>query len=100
MESTQKAIYNSLRMSWLQDKTIMIEPWKVEDLRPLSLDVLFSRLQKKEIFLDRASFVSYADQFDSPEELSEWLRESVNLEEEEADEIFLLVFELWRRLVP
>jgi hypothetical protein len=100
MAIAQKALYNSLRISWLQDRTISVEPWKIEDLRLLSLEELLSRLQQKELVIDKAAFKSYADQFDGPEELTEWLIGQESLSPEEYDQIFLIIFELWRRLLP
>jgi hypothetical protein len=104
MDIAQKALYNSLRMSWLQGQESppeeIIEPWKVEDYRLLSLDDLFKRLQQKEIVLDRALFKSYADQFDSPEELTMWLLDGEELSPEDYDQIYLVAFELWRKLLP
>jgi len=100
MDIAQKALYNSLRISWLQNAQISIEPWKVEDYRQLSLDELFSRLQIKELFLDRSTFKGYTDQFDSPEELTEWLVDDEQCLPEDYDQMYLVIFELWRRLVP
>lgn len=100
MDIAQKALYNSLRISWLQDQQISVEPWKVEDLRTLTLEELFTRLQKREVFLDRVTFKSHADQFDSPEEFTEWLISDEALSPEEYDQTYLLLFELWRRLSP
>ena len=98
MENTTKALYTSLRMRFLEDPTLQIERWKVEDFRALSLDELFSRLGEKDITLDKARFIAYANEYDTPEELTEtFVDEEL---EEESDYIYLLVFELWRRLVP
>ncbi len=98
MDIAQKALYNSLRISWLQDDQISVEPWKVEDYRLLDVEALFSRLLQRELFLDRTSFKTYADQFDSPEELTQWLIDSEDLSPEDYDQVYLVIFELWRRL--
>jgi hypothetical protein len=100
MDIAQKALYNSLRLSWLQDQSISVEPWKVEDYRALAIERLFARLQEKEIFVDRMIFKNYADQFDSPEELTEWLIDEDTFSPEEYDQMYLVIFELWRRLAP
>lgn len=97
MEMAPKALYNSLRMSYLHDQSVDIEAWKVEDLRKVPLETLFSRLKQKDIVLDRASFSAYAYEFDSPEELAIALIPETDVE---PDAAFLLLFELWRRLVP
>jgi len=105
MEIAQKALYNSLRLNWLEQQ-VPIEPWKVEDYRALTFEQLFCRLNGREYLypLDKISFKSYSDQFDSPEELTEWLISVADLNAdiapEENDQIFLVVFELWRRLIP
>jgi hypothetical protein len=96
MEIAPKALYNSLRMSFLQTPTMQLEPWKVEDYRKLSTEELFGRLNSHEIVLDRSSFVAYADEHDCPEELYD----SLMHERGESDQVYLLLFELWRRLVP
>jgi hypothetical protein len=93
----QKALYNSLRMAWLQDDQLPVKPWQVEDYRALQLEELFARLGQFELFFDRPTFKEYANQFDSPEELSAALIDSERVSPEECDQIYLLVFELWRR---
>ncbi len=99
MEFKGKALFNLLRMSWLEDRHSDVKPWQVEDLRDLGIDELFSRLKKLGIILDEQSFYLYAENCDSPEELAEcvWFEEE-NLEGH--DMAFLLLFELWRRLLP
>ena len=104
MDIAQKALYNSLRMSFLQNteshEDVAIEPWKVEDYRTLTLDELFKRLYGQEIVLDKQLFKSYAEQFDSPEELTQWLLGSEEVPPEDYDQVYLVVFELWRKLSP
>lgn len=100
MEMTLKALYNSLRISALQNPHLSAEPWQIEDYRTLSLAEMFERLGEKEIFLDRSSFLAYANEYDSPEELLEAVISEEQAETEESDQIYLLFFELWRRLVP
>ncbi len=100
MDIAPKALYNSLRMRWLQDPTIAVEPWKVEDWRAVPLEELFERLEEEGIVLDKASFCAYADACDSPEELTEWFFEGELPEQEIIDHIYLSVFELWRRILP
>lgn len=99
MELKGKALYNLLRISWLEDPCIEVKPWQVEDYRVLSEDHLFSRLKHLGIILDRDSFLVYAEDSDCPEELVEclWLDEE---DEEGSEQVFLLICELWRRLLP
>jgi hypothetical protein len=94
-----RALYNSLRMNWHADPTMRIQPWQVEDYRALPLEALFERLRKKTIILDRTSFVALAEGVDSPEELCECLWADEVLDNTAKDQIYLLVFELWRRIV-
>ncbi len=94
-----KSLYNLLRMNWLQDSKIDVEPWQVEDYRLLKEPQLFKRLADLDLPLDREIFLAYAEPCESPEELAEHLVDE-ETGPEEADQIFLLLFELWRRLKP
>jgi hypothetical protein len=95
-----RALYNLLRMNWLRDPSMKVEPWQVDDYRALPMETLFSRLSAHHISLDRVSFLALAENLDSPEELTEYLIADSDLSNETQDQIFLVVFELWRRLVP
>lgn len=95
----KRALYNLLRMNWINEPTLSVELWQVEDYRQLPLSGLFSRLESFRIDLDRMSFVAFADECDSPEELTEYLIGSNEISTTEEDQIYLLVFELWRRLM-
>jgi len=99
MEFKGKALFNLLRMSWLEDRNSDVKPWQVEDLRDLSIEELFARLKMLGIILDEQSFYLYAENCESPEELADcvWFEEE-NLEGH--DRAYLLLFELWRRLLP
>lgn len=99
MELKGKALFNLLRISWMEDKTIEVKPWQVEDLRDLNIEKLFFRLKQLGIILDEESFYLYAENCESPEELLEcvWIEEE---ELEGREQTYLLVFELWRRLLP
>ncbi len=100
MDISPKALYNSLRMSFLQNPEFSVERWKVEDYRKIPLEDLFVRLQAFDLHLDRHSFSSFADEYDSPEELFDHLIGDRSEAGEEQDELYLLIFELWRRLAP
>lgn len=99
MEIDRRALFNSLRISWLADPSMKVQPWQVEDYRALALEDIFARLRKKDINLDRVSFSALCENADSPEELCDLLLADVELEASEQDQIYLLVFELWRRLL-
>ncbi len=98
MELRGRALYNFLRISWLEDPSAKVNPWQIEDYRALSQEELFSRLEKLGIVLDEPTFHAYAEGCDSPEDLVEclWIEEE-RLDEQE--QTYLLLFELWRRLL-
>lgn len=99
MDIQRHALFNSLRFSWLENPTTKVQPWQIEDYRALSQEDIFTRLRKHAIVLDRTSFTALAEEVDSPEELSDHLLADFNLSQIEEDQIYLLIFELWRRFV-
>jgi len=99
MELERKALYNLLRMNWLRDPSINIEPWQVEDYRSKSLNYLFQELSKLHINMDTPTLLAYAENYDTPEELAECLFSEETPPQTE-DQAYLIIFELWRRLVP
>ena len=94
----RRALYTALRINWLNDPELEVQDWQVEDYRSFSLDVLFEKLQQLGIQLDKTSFAAYADEADTPEELTDHLVGDWGLSQENEDQIYLLFFELWRRL--
>jgi len=82
-------------MSALQEPDMAVEPWKVADYRQIAQDELFQRLAAFDLVFTKQSFLAFADEYDSPEELFDHL---VSDREEELDELYLIIFELWRRL--
>lgn len=100
MNVERKALYNSLRMNWLLHPDMLVEPWQVEDYRKVSLEGLFERLRLQDIEIDRISFLALADEYESPEELTEHLTEAMETDQRTQDQTYLLIFELWRRLLP
>lgn len=99
MQIQGKALYNLLRRSFQENPAIAIEPWKVENYRILPTEVLWQRLHDMGIAINEEQFVLYAENCESPEELTE-LFSVEDLEAEEEDRLFLVIFELWRRLLP
>ncbi len=95
----RRALYNLLRMNWHNEPSLSVEPWQVEDYRSLSLPVLFERLNQFNLRLDRTSLIAYADDCDSPEDLTDHLLGDKRLKTVQEDQIYLLIFELWRRLM-
>jgi hypothetical protein len=100
MNIERRALYNSLRMNWMIDPSLPVEPWQVEDYRSMPLEAIFERLQLQEIGLDRISFLALSEEYESPEDLTEHLLLSPDADQRSHDQIYLLVFELWRRLIP
>lgn len=96
----RRSLYNSLRQNWLRDPSVSVEPWQVENYRHLSLENLFQRLKLQDISLEKGTFLDRAEQVDTPEELTELLLEKLEVDATTHDQVYLLVFELWRRLLP
>jgi hypothetical protein len=99
MELERRALYNSLRMNWERDPTLDVEPWQVEDYRAWETDRLFDELAKHNLRMNAEQFLFYSEEDDSPEALTgSLILEEVDPKHE--DQVYLLVFELWRRLLP
>lgn len=94
-----KALYNLLKYNHLEDPSLYCEKWQIEDLRDCDLDELFKKLEKNGMFLDKSHFILYGQDCDSPEELSDCLLVD-NQSTMVRDKIYLVLFELWRRLLP
>lgn len=100
MQINRRPLYNSLRMNWVIDPTLEVEPWQVEDYRSLPLDEIFERLEDHDIHLDKFSFISFAENLDAPEEMADGLLDDLPDDAKIHDQVYLLIFELWRRLLP
>lgn len=98
MTTERRALYSLLRMNWLKEGKGDVQPWQVEDYRSLSIEELFARLKSLDIQLDHTSFIIFADECDSPEELSDHLIADREWPASNEDQVYLLIFELWRRL--
>lgn len=96
----RRALYNSLRIHWLHNPSLTIESWQVEDLRSIPLENLFQKLATQGIRLDRNSFIAYGQNAESPEDLTAILIGDLTLDSTIQDKIYLVIFELWRRLLP
>lgn len=94
------ALYNSLRINWQSNPRMAVKPWQVENYRKLTFDQLFKGLEKFGVVLDKPFFLSLSEQVSSPEDFVEHLLEENEESVELYDQIYLIVFELWRRLVP
>lgn len=98
MDIHKRALYNSLRMNWLIDPAIEVDSWQVENYRDMSMPLILSRLRQQGYDLDKAAFYELSEECDTPEELTENLVGDRDLPPEKEDAIYLLLFELWRRL--
>lgn len=96
----RRTLYNLLRMNWQCDSSLPAEPWQVADYRSQSMETLFEILDHYQLALDKVSFQALANDIDTPEELTDNLLGELNLDVETYDRIYLVIFELWRRLVP
>lgn len=97
MQIERRALYNLLLQNWYLDKNAELLPWQVEDYRNLPLEEIFQRLTTLDLPLDSNTFLAFAEQSESPEDLTDqilWDGADVFVQ----DQIYLLLFELWRRL--
>jgi hypothetical protein len=99
MKFHTKALYNLLRLNSLEDPSIDVEKWQIEDLRSATLDEIFSKLNDLNIQFDRHTFTLYANNLESPEIMTELILTEAD-KIELYDRVYLLIFELWRRLLP
>lgn len=97
MNLQKRALYNSLRMNWLIDPSIELEAWQIENYREMSLPLIFDELKKYQIYFSKEAFTTYANNFDTPEDLLEDIIAGQDFSAEDEDHIYLLLFELWRR---
>jgi len=92
-----RSYYNILIFNDLRDGKFADGRWESFDYRQMSLSEIFFSLEKLGVYLTIESFLGYSEVIDTPEELTD------KLHYENGDskrKIYLLVFELWRRLLP
>lgn len=99
MDIERRALFNSLRQHWLLDPKLTVKEWQVMDYRALALDELFELMKDTGYCLDRDSFLAYAEVSESPEEMTMHLSGD-DLDQSSVDRLYLILFELWRRLLP
>jgi hypothetical protein len=100
MHFERKALYNLARMNWLNSPDMQVEAWKVDNYREWATEKLLQHLQQLDISLDEQKFLLYANECPTPEEMTDCLMRGEGGDPEAEDRIYLLVFELWRRLLP
>ncbi len=94
-----KALYNLLRLYREESGNNSVCHWQVLDYRSLSKDDLFKMFSDLDVKLNQELFESYAVYWDTPEEFTEALVGDV-LDDQCRDQLYLISFELWRRLRP
>lgn len=99
MKLQTKALYNLLRLNLIEERSIQCESWQIEDLRQVSTGELLQKLSQLGISLDEEQFLIYTDNCDTPEDLAEFLFADYK-DPKIHDQLYLLVFEMWRRLLP
>ncbi|MCH9623965.1 MAG: hypothetical protein S4CHLAM27_03360 [Chlamydiia bacterium] len=92
-----RGYYNLLWLQKLRNVAENGEAWESLDYRTLPLSKLWSSLSKLSFSFDKESFIAFCEPVDSPEELIQLLMPE---ESEEKNKVYLLIFELWRRLLP
>ncbi|MBI5274226.1 MAG: hypothetical protein HY860_04145 [Chlamydiales bacterium] len=95
-----RALFNLLRLKYRnQQLPTSLEQWQIEDYRAMNTEALFHRLLFLGVSLDLEAFKLYTASCDSPEKLLYYL--SAKEENDSSKlQIYLIVFELWRRFVP
>lgn len=93
---SRKALLNALHAQAIEYPQ-GVPAFICEDYRKWSSSQLFETLKKRGWVLDRLSFVAYADSCESVEELLDLLCAEEEMDSDEEDALFLVLFELWRR---
>jgi hypothetical protein len=92
-----RGYYNLLWLQRLRGLPANGEVWESLDYRTLTLSKLWTSLSKLSLYFNQETFAAFCAPLDSPEELIQILMPH---ESEEKNKVYLLVFELWRRLLP
>ena len=100
MQIERRALYNLMRLNWLHNPSMPVEPWQVDDYRSMPLETVFERLRFHDIDFDRNLFTELANEYDTPEQFTDAVLADVDTDTVTQDQVYLLIFELWRRLLP
>lgn len=100
MQIERRALYNLMRLNWLHNPNMPVEPWQVEDYRTMPLETIFERLRFHDIEFEKGLFIDLAADYDSPEDFTDAVLAEFDADTVTQDQIYLLLFELWRRLLP
>lgn len=90
----KKAFYNILQFKLAPEKQL---PFILKNYRTYPLDALFSELDSLHVTLDSEGYLSLSTHYETPEELAAAITKE---DSPSAEMIYLIVFELWRRLLP
>lgn len=94
----RKVLYNQLRYQAFISGDPLVG-WQLEDMRSFSQEKLLKLLQDRGWQLDKTRFIAFAQSVDTPQELLELLLGEEELEPSVEDQLYLVIFELWRRWV-
>jgi hypothetical protein len=91
-----RAYYNILIFNELREGKFADGSWESFDYRQMSLSEIFFSLEKLGVYFTVDSFLCYSEEIDTPEELTDKLQDENGGDKRK---IYVLVFELWRRLL-
>lgn len=93
-----KAYFNWLRLKYqdAQASSLTHQGWEIENYRNLSVSELLNRLNAFSLHLSSHDFIKLSQPYTSPEELTQNLFPN----QESPFKGYLIIFELWRRLIP
>ena len=81
----RRAYYNALRVNLHKDPSLVVQDWQICDYRKLSSATLFVMLAEFDLYLDRNSFLTFTEDYETPEELTDNLIADLNIDEESID---------------
>jgi hypothetical protein len=99
----KKALYNLIQLNLNRIeagelKVGKLQQWQITNYREKTSEELFQELHQLGVNLGVENFEGYGKNFEAPEEIVEaFAKERTPLEK---DQIFLILFELWRRFFP
>ncbi|MFN0064966.1 MAG: hypothetical protein ACKVOH_01880 [Chlamydiales bacterium] len=97
----RRAIYNLVNLHGQEEFEDLknLEPWQKENYRSIETPYLYKRLHEIGLSIpNEDTFSQFADEYESPDDMVGALTEK--WEPLDQDKAYLLVFELWRRMLP
>lgn len=99
----RKALYNLIQLNLPRIETgelkiADLQSWQLANYREKTVEELFQQLKGLGITLGSDQFEAYGKHFEAPEEMVEELAKE--REPLEKDHIYLILFEMWRRIFP